>query len=200
MYRRVRVWHASRKGGPDHGHGAFGVGQSDGPSHALTPCHQISGPHSNLSLHPYNINESIRQRAWGQQQQQLYRYQPGAGQQRRRYGGPNALDVGRENKCVALFSLIFGLCMLGVGVRVLLKGLLVLYAGHAQRHTTDRPIDRFTQTRNSMIPPNTCRRAAYLATFLGFLGGYWLSGWSLRAKNKKTKQKYEKEIAVRISN
>lgn len=40
------------------------------------------------------------------------------------------------------------------------------------------------------------RRAAYLATCLGFLGGYWLSGWSLRAKNKKLKQKYEKEIAV----
>ena len=42
-----------------------------------------------------------------------------------------------------------------------------------------------------------CRRAAYLATCLGFLGGYWFSGWSLRAKNKKMKQKYEKEIAVR---
>lgn len=45
-----------------------------------------------------------------------------------------------------------------------------------------------------MDGPN--RRASYLATFLGFLGGYWLSGWSLRAKNKKTQQKYEKEIAV----
>lgn len=53
-----------------------------------------------------------------------------------------------------------------------------------------------------MTPSNTLllrlgRRAAYLATCLGFLGGYWLSGWSLRAKNKKMKQKYEKEIAVR---
>jgi hypothetical protein len=42
-----------------------------------------------------------------------------------------------------------------------------------------------------------CRRPYYLALFGGGATGFILSGWSLRSKNRKLKDKYEKEFKVR---
>jgi len=36
-----------------------------------------------------------------------------------------------------------------------------------------------------------------MAVLGGILAGYWFSGWNFRGKNKKLKQKYERDIAVR---
>ncbi len=36
-----------------------------------------------------------------------------------------------------------------------------------------------------------------MAVMGGIFAGYWLSGWNFRGKNKKLKQKYERDTAVR---
>lgn len=36
-----------------------------------------------------------------------------------------------------------------------------------------------------------------MAAFTGGVLGYWFSGWSLRTKNRKLKEKYDREYKVR---